>query len=539
MIERVLEHWLDNSTERAFQIPFCYILQSEGYTILHVTRHCGMELGKDIIAIDPEGIPCAFQLKSASGKKISLNQWRNELNGQVTDLIYGKIAHPSIDNNYTYHKSFLVTNGEIDEEVNRAIEDFNKTLVDRKNPEQAQLKTIVRGELLKKVKDLGLSLWPTELKDINKFLEVFLLNSHNPVPKDKLTYLFDCTLELTNKSTKKISNEKKIRQITSCALLCSISIINYTNAKNYCAEIEAWILYLSYTLAYIEKYNIKEKKIENILNLVKKNIYNLFESLCMELLERKDFIEGDVKTDRPLYEIRITYLIGMLSIFYLWRRKLKISENAIDEFINKFCKEKNKFIMFWGEYATPQILAYYWFLQEVNSTQEPHFNIINLIDIITLKNNIRGNDFLPNPYFSENDTIPHYLNIAEQKLEENFRGLSYTIESLIHILIRNLFKQCIKLRWNEISKIGNCKFIQDEKWQFYLWRSQNGINIKEYYKIPKMWDELKKEAFELNENNIPEYLKKDEILLILFLIVNPHRVRTDVIRFIEYKLYGY
>jgi hypothetical protein len=39
------------------------MLVAEGYTIVHLSRHSPIEMGKDIIAIDKDGIPCAFQLK--------------------------------------------------------------------------------------------------------------------------------------------------------------------------------------------------------------------------------------------------------------------------------------------------------------------------------------------------------------------------------------------------------------------------------------------------------------------------------------------
>ena len=55
--ERILENWLDSSNERTFEVPFCFMLLSQGYTVIHMTRHSSMEMGKDIIAIDPKEFP--------------------------------------------------------------------------------------------------------------------------------------------------------------------------------------------------------------------------------------------------------------------------------------------------------------------------------------------------------------------------------------------------------------------------------------------------------------------------------------------------
>ena len=93
MLERVIENWLDKASERSFQQPFCYMLSAEGHTIIHLTRHCGMEMGKDIITIAPDGIPCVFQLKAGD---ISLSRWNNEISGQTNQLVAVKIEHPSV-----------------------------------------------------------------------------------------------------------------------------------------------------------------------------------------------------------------------------------------------------------------------------------------------------------------------------------------------------------------------------------------------------------------------------------------------------------
>ncbi len=117
MLERLIENWLTKASEKSFQIPFCYILANEGYTILHLTRHCGMEFGKDIIALDPRGIPCGFQLKGTSGGKIKLKYWQTDLVGQIDQLLISPLTHPSIPIGSPHHKSFFVTNGELEEEV--------------------------------------------------------------------------------------------------------------------------------------------------------------------------------------------------------------------------------------------------------------------------------------------------------------------------------------------------------------------------------------------------------------------------------------
>ena len=96
MLERVIENWLDNAIETTFQKPFCFMLSHQGYTVTHLTRHCGMELGKDVLAVSPDGIPHCYQLKGGQGKRISLNDWNTSLHNQMRSLVEMPIVHHSI-----------------------------------------------------------------------------------------------------------------------------------------------------------------------------------------------------------------------------------------------------------------------------------------------------------------------------------------------------------------------------------------------------------------------------------------------------------
>ena len=64
MIERVVENWLTRVSERQYQFPFCQVLVSKGFRVLHLSSHGPQEQGKDIIAVDANGQPVCFQLKT-------------------------------------------------------------------------------------------------------------------------------------------------------------------------------------------------------------------------------------------------------------------------------------------------------------------------------------------------------------------------------------------------------------------------------------------------------------------------------------------
>ncbi|MCA9233190.1 MAG: hypothetical protein KDA57_21265, partial [Planctomycetales bacterium] len=159
---------MNKANERSFQIPFAHWLAHEGHTVIHVSRHCAMELGKDVLAIAPDGVPCAYQLKGLDGGRMTLAKWRADLSSQIHPLVHGRLVHPSLENKQ-HHRSYIVMNGDLDEEVQREIDDFNRSNADAGQPER-RVETILKGQLFQAFKDLQSDFWATNLNDVKTYL---------------------------------------------------------------------------------------------------------------------------------------------------------------------------------------------------------------------------------------------------------------------------------------------------------------------------------------------------------------------------------
>lgn len=383
MIEKILENWLDRATERSFQVPFAYLLSIKGYRILHITRHCGLEMGKDIIAIDPNNKPCAFQLKTARNGRFSLSDWQ-KINSQIRDLVYLKINHPSIRSYEEPHRNFLITNGIIEEEASRAIEDFNKTLsADRKLP----LETIVKGEILSWAKNTYPWVFPFELKDFKTLLEFFLEDGTSYLPKDKLADLVEAFLGLHNQESEPSETEIG-RKIAGAALITSMTLSEFSKKENWIAEIEGWTIYLASLCAVAEKWKLKENLWGPQFQLAHNAIYNSTINLLEELKGRTTLLEGDVLTDIPFYRVRITYLIALMSILGIWKKINKDEQDS--EFLKDFVLKHYSKMLLWGEGAIPQFLSFCWYYGNIDATPKSDFLLGDLIKCITTANNPKG-----------------------------------------------------------------------------------------------------------------------------------------------------
>ena len=535
MLERVIENWLDNTTELSYQQPFCYMLSAEGHTIIHSTRHSATELGKDIITIDPDGTPCAFQLKTGN---ITLAKWQNEVSRQIDSLVVGKIVHSSVET-LQHHKSYLVTNGNITEEVSFDIKGRNETWANH-NQSYLRLRTIDRGELFEKAKKLGTDLWPSELSDTKTLLEMFLENGEGTLPKEKLASLFESTFPLKPLNNGKNPSKKHCaRVIASAGLLCAIATSSFSNKNNHVAEIEAWTLYIAYVFALVERWELPIKTYRNEFEIATQSIYDSLANLCDEVKERDDLVERDLFADSYVYRVRMTWLLGLMSIYALWRCIKEEPKDEVDDFLRDFCKEKQHLLELWGEASIPQFLAFFWYFRKIDGTMEPDCLIRKLISSICNLNRPRNETFLANPYYEAEDILPHILPILgppETPLEETFTGRSHVLEGLVHLFVRRNWKQNMKFLWPGVTRLTFITFKPESKWDFYRWKNKNGTRYDKYPKRIQHWEELKEISSESEGACIPPTIKEHPILLLLFLCVYPHRMNAEIMRWLDTQM---
>jgi len=534
MIERLIENWLTKSDERSYQIPFVHSLSQNGYKVLHSSRHCSLELGKDIIALDPKGRPCAYQLKALDGKKLSLKMFQ-DLQQQLNSLINLAIAHPGISSQ-RQHRSFLVINDEIQEEAQIAINQYNQGFINNGTPDK-KLEIISKGDLINIFRKMGTEFWPDlDYTDVKTFLNIFLNDGKGTLPKNELSDLLRTSLPFSKTDGKNPTKNECLRKISGLILLNVLSINLFTKNANYAAEFEAWILYLSYILALAERWSLGDKYFKSEYNLVLDLVYFSLEKLCLELKGREEYFEGDAMFDGPVYKVRMTYLIGLMSLLGLWRKYRGEQGKNIDDFIRSFITSNKKNLNLWGEYAMPQFLAYYWYWKTIDSTCEPDFMLLSLTKNIVNSNSHRKAGLLANPYYSPDDIIPYIIGTNLEPLDDSFDGQSYYIEPLLQLFVRADWKQSLKWEWPGITKVFPTHFKPKNNWEYYFWRCTAGTTIAKELQSYQKWDDLKNLAMENSGNELPVLIKKNPLLYLAFLIVYPHRSSSSGIRWLDSEI---
>jgi hypothetical protein len=86
------------------------------------------------------------------------------------------------------------------------------------------------------------------------------------------------------------------------------------------------------------------------------------------------------------------------------------------------------------------------------------------------------------------------------------------------------------------TEIINSTFEPEEKWEYYLWNSERGVNKDVIIPPTQKWDDLKALALESSGKAIPELIKAYPIPYLCFLCVFPHRLNSSGIRWLDTEL---
>lgn len=524
MQERLLENWLISVNEKSFQIPFCQLLTGEGYQVVHLSRHGPFESGKDILAIDPDGVPCAFQLKGSVGK-ISQREWAKYVD-QAVRLVEIPIVHPSIDERKT-RKVFFVTNGELDEEVRLEISDRNRELERRGLP---TLTTIVKGELLTRFLKLHDNLWPKELIAYKELLELYLEDGGGYLDKPKFAKFLQNILLTTDETNK----AEQVRSLSSLALIAQYAMHPFVEKKNYVAIVEAWVIYLASLVSFVTKHDIEEKYWKANFDLALEAIDQAFSDLIEGLQERPFLIEGNPMVDSSFYHGRITWLIGLVSAYALWKKA--IDKSWSDEKVYSFVTANQKYIRLWGEAAVPQLLSTSWFLRSCGVEHRASGLVDAIARGICTVNLEPDGKGLADPYHGLGEVTINNAGLSETLQKENFKGRSYVLEGIVHLLTRWGWRGILEELWPKITKIDFVEYKTDEPWEFCLWHTETGKLTVHQPKFPQSWQELQEEASKSDLSYIPKILAENPAVLLIFLIVYPHRITKDVVKLLDERL---
>ena len=518
MLERVIENWLINASERAYQVPYCQLLLNKGFSVLHISSHGPGEHGKDIIAKNSAGAPCAFQLKRGD---IDTAEWR-KIYSEVMELMDTAITHASVDPSIE-HIPYLVTTGSIKDNVRTTIVALNEKRKARKQPE---LIPIGGQELLKEFIDFQSGFLPYEPKDIYDFLSLYIADGQANIDEQRFaTFIQQIILINDTRST------ESQRRIATSHLITKYALNQHEQKQNYISVVKGLVIACANILAKAEKEKLTNQFWESSYNLCLHEIHENLWQLKSEVLKKTDFLEGDSMGDGgTVYAYRSTLVLGWLASFELLQTILNPEyklDNRITESIRNIWN--TGFWGYWGESASPYYFAMGLFLEKAGELPLAIDIYETVLKELSENNNLKNktNGF-PDPYYTVDEILEAEVDPETSKFSNyRFAGTSYTLKIFIDCLVRLGRRDLLEKYAYNLSYIQLCEFKPKIDWHYYLWRTMDGEDIHQPLTFPLSWQKLCAQVAEKPDlKNFPKQLVNDKRFPLLFALTYPHRFTT-------------
>lgn len=517
MIEKLIENWLINVHELGYQIPFCEVLVSEKYTILHSQKGGRGEHGKDVVARDSSGQLFAFQLK---GDDITLQRWRDEIRNQVEELVRlpVSVTVPSISKEEP-HIPVLVTNGEIVGDAPTSIEAFADTWEKDGSP---RLKTWQRGQLLSMFINAHGAYLPAELADFGQFVELYVSNFRERLPRKKLA---EFLAKSVSPSIAQGRSRKTKRAIESMILLGSYLIEPYERAGNHISAAEGWTIVAATIMHVAQRENLPVKHYEPSLSLVWKALDSNLHKLKLEVIERGHFVEPEhiiAETDF-LRGVRTLITLGWVTATSLIR-VLQDEEETDSKEILDIVKKNLSTMRLSGEADWPFVVCLSLYLGRRIGSSAAEGLLESWVRSIIGANNGKEAEGVPPPYWLQEKVMAFRYDLLPPYKAERFDEHSYTIHSALDMLVRRLCRQFVSSSWPQASRLTFCDYIPDDPSEWFLWRSRAGDLQLVVPEQPASWSEWSKRVSIVQQGSVPGILLKYPEWILPFVLTYPHRM---------------
>jgi hypothetical protein len=522
MIEKLIENWLINVHELGYQIPFCEVLLTEKYSVLHVSKHGRGEHGKDVIARHEGGQLFSYQLKEGD---ITLNDWR-AMRGEVEELVRLPVSTtlPTLTTTET-HIPVLVTNGVLRGDAAASIQAF----ADQWQRAGAQpLQVIQKHELLNQFIRAHGNYLPTDLQDFRKFVELYVSNPGDRLPRKELAQFLT---KLISPSIASGRGKKTKRAIESMVLVGSYVIEAYERVNNHVAAAEGWTIIGCNILQIVERERLPTKAYEQSLGLVWLGLRRNLHKLRTELLDRRHFVEPNMilgETDF-IRGVRTLITLGWVAADSLSRRQLGEPDTS-DSKMLELIKQVLPTLGVTGEADWPAIVCLSLFLERSLGSGFCDGLLQNWVRAVLVLNKDQEdeNAGIPPPYWLQEKVLSLRYGLLPPYKKERFTGHSYTIQSAFDMLVRRMCRQFVSTNWRSASRLSFCDYVPDAKSDWFSWRTEEGDLRMTISPQPVSWSAWRKVAADIPADSIPTSLVRHPHWILPFVLTFPHRLNRSM-----------
>lgn len=112
-------------------------------------------------------------------------------------------------------------------------------------------------------------------------------------------------------------------------------------------------------------------------------------------------------------------------------------------------------------------------------------------------------------------------------------GEFYSLEPLVYLLVRRNWRKLIAQLWPHIAECSYRRFEPANSWGMFLWHNEAGQYQETQPSTPQSWAALKVAAHTVDETSIPALFVNKPHLLLLTLMVYPHRINPNWVTWLD------
>ena len=391
--ERLLESWLDSQTERRYQPAFIQMLVSEGWTVLHNTRHSPIELGKDVIARDPNGVLYCFQLKGNPGSRVTKSEAAGLL-VQFHELLTLPPGREFRKSPREKHVAVFVTNGEIDEEA--------RLLFERAGEACGQPAVAASGyELWSRGKVLAMlnpamRVWPASLEGMRLILNLLAGDGREPPAPADISMIMASLLPPAG-----AKSPAKTAAVSAMLVVAEIIKARWYAVENHQA-LHAVTVLASVAALQLADNKHRLKMIESYAPLALEHSAELLAEAKQRHFEPDlAWAERDILGEIDVMWERRRLVADCAAIALLGRSELS---PTLGRYAAELVTRVTYQVMLWGQAQIPSLIIAFWARSLIDAGIGKEFDLAATLEAVESANG--GDDeqsVLPGPYYPWSD----------------------------------------------------------------------------------------------------------------------------------------
>lgn len=533
VVERLIESWLDSQTERRYQPAFIQLLVSEGWTVLHNTRHSPIELGKDVIARDPAGVLHCFQLKGNPGTRVTKSEAQTLL-PQVIELLEltpSDFYRTSPDER---HVAVFVTNGTIDEEAEIVFaKAAERTAKDTCAASSFEL--LGRGELLARFVRAAGQVWPTTIEGTRQLLNLMAQDGRSlPDPK-VIAEVLTATAPLPAAGA---SQPERSAHLNAMLLVAEIAKAPWYATSNHYALHAITVLAAMHGLRFADQAG-RRTAVANYAALALEHGHDLLsEARSGRFDPAKIWSEQDTLSEFDIMRER-GRLVGDVAATLLLA-------DAVDDpderaYATDVVRKTFEAPMLWGFACVPAFIIRWWAMGRIDATRGPDRMFAQVLAaLIDAGLGQAGREPLPGPYYGFLDVWAWMGDIRyvgdDAIFEDNFSRRAWFTRGMLQMIAKRNWKQTSKALWSSYSKLVHEEPDLPAELFFDARLVRGRGRLRSFTFQRKDWVELINDAVDEREGAFLEPHADLAWLIAAYVSLVPYRAWTGVLMWLDHRL---